>query len=152
MMAIHGHFRLQPVFGPAFMPGLRVAATLSLSISLPLSGPFTGLLPPCRYATAKIIDRLDQITELETALLGRNPVNGVDSANSAKQRFHAIPLTRHECRAEYRLKPKTGVNARASCPYAEQKRHHDFRRISRVLRRPVPPYKLIPDIICEIDH
>ena len=68
------------------------------------------------HATAKIIDRLEGITELETGFLGRNPVNGVDIADSAKQRFHAIRRTRHECRADYRLKPKTGVNVRASRP------------------------------------
>jgi hypothetical protein len=68
---------------------------------------------PCRHAIAKIIDWFERITELETAFLGRNPVNGVDIADSAKNRFHAILLTRHECRADYRLKPKTGVNARA---------------------------------------
>jgi len=69
---------------------------------------------PCCHALAEIIDRIERITELETAFPGGNPVNGVDIASSAKQRFHAIRLTRHECRADYRLKPKTGVNARAS--------------------------------------
>jgi hypothetical protein len=94
---------------------------------------------PCRRATAEIIDRPERITEIETALLGRNPVNGVDITDSAKQKFHASRRTRHECRADYGLKPKTGENARASWPLAEQKRRHAYQRIIRVSLGPHNP-------------
>ncbi len=45
---------------------------------------------------------------------GRNPVNGVDSANE-QNHLPAYP-TRHECRAYHGLKPQTGVYARPSVP------------------------------------
>jgi hypothetical protein len=71
------------------------------------------------HTTGKSIDRLERITEVETINLGGNPVNGVDSAKEGG--FSGIRVTRHKCRAEYRLKPETGVNARPSRPSPEQK-------------------------------
>ena len=52
------------------------------------------------------------------------------------------PPTRHKCRADYRLKPKTGVNARPPCPSPEQKwsaRNVRFPQ-HQPLSSPVPPY------------
>jgi hypothetical protein len=43
-----------------------------------------------------------------------SPVNRADSRNTKSVEWLSGRLTRHECRAEYRLKPETGVNARAA--------------------------------------
>jgi hypothetical protein len=51
--------------------------------------------------------------------------------------FLAVMMAIH---GHFRLKPKTGVNARASWPSAEQKHCHDFSHVTRVSREPVPPY------------
>ncbi len=42
----------------------------------------------------------------------RRPVNGPDRANQHQSNPFSGHRTRHECRADHRLKPETGVNAR----------------------------------------
>ena len=70
-----------------------------------------------RHATGKIINRLEHITELEAVIPGGNPLNGVDTPDDRERGPAQVRLTRHKCRAYYyRLKPKTGVNARPSSP------------------------------------
>jgi len=93
---------LQPVVDPAFMPGKMKprARSVLFHTVVNLSGPFTGLIfTPIRGSGS--------------------PINGADNEN--RQINSRQPFTRHKCRAEYRLKPKTGVNARAACRFREQK-------------------------------
>jgi hypothetical protein len=59
---VYARFRLQPVFGPAFMPGLWQAIIVPYSNSFPVVRPVYG--PP--FARQSV---------------GGSPVNGADSAN-----------------------------------------------------------------------
>ncbi len=45
---------------------------------------------------------------------GRSPVNRADTGEIERVDGPRSTITRHECRADYRLKPGTGVNARRS--------------------------------------
>ena len=72
------------------------------------------------------------------AAAGR-PMNGPDRANQHQSNPFSDHQTRHECRAYYRLKPKTGVNARPRHKIVPQPQPY-WGTIASISRKLGPPY------------
>jgi hypothetical protein len=122
---VYARLRLQPVFGPAFMPGKPNRGDHVLFV--------------CDVNPVYGVPAQDNRSDTEDVPEGRRPVNGPDEGKrNSTQNDCSVPQTRHECRADYRLRRSTGVNARTS--RTKRKRQSVSSPESPLSRGPVPRY------------